>query len=129
MAAPPEQRRDLLESLLKEQISRVLGTTPDRLDAARPLTEMGLDSLVAVELKNWTEGELGLQLPSVELLRGPSIAQLIDLLHQQLDPAQAARPAAAAAPTPTVNVDELSDAEVEAMLDSLSPETTPVASS
>lgn len=125
MAAPPEQRRDLLESLLKDQISRVLGTTPDRLEAARPLTEMGLDSLVAVELKNWTEGELGLQLPTVELLRGPSIAQLIDLLHQQLDPAQAARPAA---PTPTVNVDELSDAEVEAMLDSLSPETTPVAS-
>lgn len=120
MAVAPEQRRDLLESLLCDQVARVLGTTSDRLDTSRPLTDLGLDSLVAVELKNWTEAELGLQLPTMELLRGPSVSQLADLLCRQVD-GDVAPPASA----PTVNVDELTDEQVDAMLASL--ETAPAA--
>ncbi len=121
MAVEPEQRRGVLETLLKEQVSRVLGTTPDRLDVTCPLTDMGLDSLVAVELKNWTEGELGLQLPTVELLRGPSVAQLVDLLAKQLE-GDAVVPVVA----PPVNVDELSDAQVDEMLASIEGEAATV---
>jgi acyl transferase domain-containing protein len=83
LAAPPAERREKIIALLREQVSRILGTAEDKLDADRPLTEFGLDSLMAVELRNWIEGDLRLTLSSVEILRGPSLSQLADLLAEQ----------------------------------------------
>jgi amino acid adenylation domain-containing protein/non-ribosomal peptide synthase protein (TIGR01720 family) len=97
LAAPPEKRKELLLGLLRDKVARVLGSAAARLDLDKPLTESGLDSLMAVELRNWIEGELRLTLPIVELMRGPSVARLADALLQQLSGADAP-PAAAAAP-------------------------------
>jgi acyl transferase domain-containing protein/NADPH:quinone reductase-like Zn-dependent oxidoreductase/SAM-dependent methyltransferase/aryl carrier-like protein len=83
LAAPPTERREKIIALLREQVSRILGTSEDKLDADRPLTDLGLDSLMAVELRNWIEGDLRLSLSSVELLRGPSVTQLAELLTEE----------------------------------------------
>jgi acyl transferase domain-containing protein/aryl carrier-like protein len=83
LAARPAERREKIVSLLREQVSRILGTSEEKLDAERPLTDFGLDSLMAVELRNWIEGDLRLTLSSVDILRGPSISQLADLLAEQ----------------------------------------------
>jgi hypothetical protein len=39
---------------------------------------------MAVELRNWIEGELEVNLPIVELMRSPSLAGLAELLAEQL---------------------------------------------
>lgn len=83
LAAPPAERRDRIVALLRGQVSRILGTSEEKLDSDRPMTELGLDSLMAVELRNWIEGDLRLTLSSVELLRGPSVSQLADVLAEQ----------------------------------------------
>src|SRR5205823_966232 len=80
----PEQRRELLLALLRDKVARVLGSAAARLDLDKPLTELGLDSLMAVELRNWVEGELRVTLPIVELMRGPSVSRLADVLLGQL---------------------------------------------
>jgi thioesterase domain-containing protein/acyl carrier protein len=49
---------------------------PDQLDVDQPLTAFGLDSLMALELKNNLEGRLSFTLPMAKLLEGPSIASL-----------------------------------------------------
>jgi NADPH:quinone reductase-like Zn-dependent oxidoreductase/aryl carrier-like protein len=85
LAAAPEQRRDCLDSLLRDKVARVLGTSPERLDDHRPLLQLGIDSLMAVELRNWIEGELQVNLPVVELLRSPSLAGLVDRLADYLE--------------------------------------------
>ncbi|MEK9138931.1 MAG: acyl carrier protein, partial [Bacteroidota bacterium] len=84
LAASPEQRLEIVQSFLKEQIARVLGTSAAKLDAERPLNEMGLDSLMMVELKNRIEKEIGTSLPTVELMRGPSISKLSTVLLSQV---------------------------------------------
>jgi hypothetical protein len=51
----------------------VLGFPPD---PARPLTELGLDSLVAVRIKSVLEHDFGVTVPASDLLRGLSLAAL-----------------------------------------------------
>ena len=83
-AAAPEERRSGLDALLRDKVARVLGTSPEQLDDQRPLLQLGIDSLMAVELRNWIEGELQVNLPVVELMRSPSLAGLVELLSEQL---------------------------------------------
>ncbi|MGO9463278.1 MAG: SDR family NAD(P)-dependent oxidoreductase [Isosphaeraceae bacterium] len=84
LGAPAERRKEILLNFLKDKVARVLGSSPDKVDLSKPLTEIGLDSLMAVELRNWVEGELRVSLPIAELLQGPSVDRLADLLLEQL---------------------------------------------
>src|SRR5262249_10269418 len=60
-AAAPGERRALVEAHVRWVVARVLGLTPDWLDAQRPLVDLGLDSLMAIELRNRIEVDLGVR--------------------------------------------------------------------
>ncbi len=92
LAADPADRPNLLEALLRDKVARVLGTSPDRLDGEKPLLQLGIDSLMAVELRNWLEGQLRVDLPIVELMRSPSVSGLAELLAERLEVAAGAAP-------------------------------------
>ncbi|ABX04516.1 MAG TPA: type I polyketide synthase [Herpetosiphon sp.] len=72
----PEQRQTRLEMHLRDVIATVLRLDRSRIDLDQPLNRLGLDSIMAVELKNRIEVDLGVSLSIVELLQGASIAQL-----------------------------------------------------
>jgi len=62
--APTTVRWELLLERMRKLASRVLGLDSAlTLDANRPLQEMGLDSLMAVELRNVMKTDLGLERP------------------------------------------------------------------
>jgi acyl carrier protein len=84
LAAAPAERRKLLESHLSEQVVRALGLPASGLDIHQPLDMLGIDSLMAVELKNQIEVDLGVVVPVRELLQGPTVAQFTTLLLEQL---------------------------------------------
>lgn len=63
------------ESIL-EEVARVLGTSPKKLDTEQPLANLGLDSLMAVELTNALKNRLGVDVPTMKLMEGGSVAQL-----------------------------------------------------
>ena len=92
LAADPTGRPPLVAALLRDKLARVLGTSPDRLDDDTPLLQLGIDSLMAVELRNWLEGELRVDLPIVELMRSPSLAGLAELFAQRLSTSASAAP-------------------------------------
>lgn len=80
-AVSASEKREKVLVYLQEQTRRVLGITPSQLlDPGQPLSEMGLDSLIAVELRAWLQTELGLSLPMALLLEGKSLSlnQLAD---------------------------------------------------
>ena len=76
LAAEPEERQQLLQSYLSEQVARVLGLSIAKLDVQQPLSNLGLDSLMAVELKNRLAVDLGISIPVVKFLQGLSVHQL-----------------------------------------------------
>jgi hybrid polyketide synthase/nonribosomal peptide synthetase FtdB len=84
LVAALEERAPRLEEFLRHLVSRVLGVSPEALDSREPLSDHGLDSLSAVEVKNAVERGLGVVLPMVHLLSGPSLADLAERLAERL---------------------------------------------
>jgi thioester reductase-like protein len=87
LSAPPEERKEMVQTLLREKVARALGSSASRVDMEKPLLDLGIDSLMAVELRNWMEGELQVMVPITELMRSPSLGRLSELLLAQLSPA------------------------------------------
>ncbi|HAX70809.1 MAG TPA: hypothetical protein DCY14_14450 [Anaerolineae bacterium] len=76
LKAEPTQRQKVLEDFLQKQTARILGMDAARLDLSQPLDTMGLDSLMAMELKNSLETAFGVKLSVASLLQGPTISSL-----------------------------------------------------
>jgi len=99
-AAAPSERLGIAMAELRGMIATVLQADPATIDAELPLTNLGLDSLMAFELKVRIEGELGLALPLDRLAAGDSLHQLAGRLVAQFEQASgdAAQPQARSAP-------------------------------
>ncbi|HEY1278336.1 MAG TPA: SDR family NAD(P)-dependent oxidoreductase, partial [Acidimicrobiales bacterium] len=83
--ADPADQLDLLEEFVEEQIASVAGLDPsDRIEPHRDLSELGMDSLMAVELTNRLRTGTGLALPSTVALEHPTLADLVDHLAAEL---------------------------------------------
>jgi acyl transferase domain-containing protein len=93
--AGPDERRGLLEYYLRDQAASKLSLAPSRLDIQVPLNYLGVDSLVALELRSQVERDLGIVLPIAQLLDGPSVAGLADWLADQLSDEGPTEPEAA----------------------------------
>ena len=119
--AKPEERETIVQTYIREQVARVLGASAAKLDIDRPLNELGLDSLMSVELKNRVEREGALSLPIGALMQSPTINSLSTAIFNQLT---------TLASTPSVSpliqqetaeqlltkVDQLSEQEVDVLL-------------
>jgi acyl transferase domain-containing protein/acyl carrier protein len=84
LEAPAGRRLALLEDHLRHETARVLGLPPARLDKTRPLGSLGLDSLMALELRNRLEAGLGLKLSATLVWNHPTLAALAEHLARRL---------------------------------------------
>jgi myxalamid-type polyketide synthase MxaE and MxaD len=87
LLASPAERAALLRQELRRRAARVLGLAPERLDPDTPLPALGMDSIMAVELKNAAEATLPVKLAIVDLFTC-SIAQLAERAAGQMEPAK-----------------------------------------
>lgn len=122
------ERPELLARQVKGALYGVLGLGQhEPLDHRQGFAAMGLDSLMAVELRNRLQQQLGCSLPATLLFDHPNFERLQRFLFDHLDsapPAQAT-PAARIAPRPTLiealelpelgdhDLDELGGAELD----------------
>jgi phthiocerol/phenolphthiocerol synthesis type-I polyketide synthase C len=80
------ERRSLLASIVADEAARVLRLPTGDIDRQQPLADLGMDSLMAIELRLAIEARLGLDLPLMSLAGGTSVtllaARLAELLHR-----------------------------------------------
>ncbi len=77
-APEPELTRELVHERLRDIVAAIMGFRPDQMDPRRPLVELGLDSLMAVRIKNAAERDLRVPPLVPGMLRGASLADLAD---------------------------------------------------
>jgi acyl transferase domain-containing protein/acyl carrier protein len=123
-SARPEQRLQLLEERVREQVGQALHLPPAAIERDVPFKSLGVDSLMSLEVRNRLEASLGLRLPATLLFIYPTVAALAAHLLEALgssDPGPAPREAPtepADAPAPERPPEDL-EALLEAKLASL----------
>ncbi|NEP85195.1 MAG: hypothetical protein F6K39_48185 [Okeania sp. SIO3B3] len=107
-ALAPEKRQAALMHHLRGVIADVLGLeSGHQIDSQQGLLDLGLDSLMAVEVRNRLSHDLNLQLPSTLVLDYPSLAVLTPHLLSLMFPD---------APPPDPDLDALSETELVDLL-------------
>ena len=126
LALAPSERQQVIETFLLEQVAKVLKSSASKLDLYQPMNKMGIDSLMAVELKNRVESDLEMNIPVTALLQGPSVAQLAQVLLEQLATEEGVHPTTSSSTESGTDethlqeqIDELSDEEVDEMLSTM----------
>jgi NADPH:quinone reductase-like Zn-dependent oxidoreductase len=91
-SAPEAQRRSILARHVRERALAVLGLESSRvIDERQPLQEMGLDSLMAVELRNTLAAQLEMPLPSTLAIDRPTVEAMASFIFGKLFEAQVAQ--------------------------------------
>jgi SAM-dependent methyltransferase/acyl carrier protein len=123
--APAARRWSLLEERVRAETVKVLGLDPSRfVGMDRPLQELGLDSLMAVELRNALGKVVGETLPATLLFDHPTIERLVAYLGRQvlaLESAESSKAGPADAPVGPgargADIDGLSEDEMATLLE------------
>lgn len=75
--ADATERGPMVERLLRYKAGSLLGIASENIQRERALLEMGLDSLMAVEMRNWIEAQMGISLPIAALMRSANLSELV----------------------------------------------------
>ncbi len=108
--ATPGEWPELVTAAVRREAGAVLRLGPDELNLDRGLFELGMDSLMAVELKGKLEKLIGRSLSSTLIFRYPTARALAGKLIEEVRPG-ATEPAA-----PAGEESDASEAELAAML-------------
>jgi acyl transferase domain-containing protein len=78
-----------IEPVLRAAIADILCVSPGRIGADQPLHELGMDSLMALDLVKRLRRKLGLELPTSLVFNYPTVRELVPFLRGKagLDPA------------------------------------------
>ncbi|AUX47812.1 polyketide synthase [Sorangium cellulosum] len=82
--AGPGERALLLERHLGEELGRILHVDPSRIDRLAAFRGLGVDSLMALELRNRLEAGLGVRLSVALLFAYPTVASLAQHLLDRM---------------------------------------------
>ncbi len=100
---PEADRRALILARVREHGARVLGTSAAQIDIDQPLADMGLDSLMAVELAGGLERDLGQPVSVMQMLSAGSLAAIAELVVKMLGVGAPGESGAAPVPSPATS--------------------------
>ena len=126
-SAAPDKRSDIIMLAVLDIVGSVLRVKPESLRPDQPLTDLGLDSLMAVEIETSLDGVLGVALPPASLMRARTIQQIALLIAEYMAASKAGDTSTVnslppePAPADNVSLDDFSDDEIQQLLGDESP--------
>jgi len=121
-SAGPEEQNAMAIAYVKRLLAGIMGSDSGRFDdIKRGFFTMGMDSLMAVELKNRLEKDIGRRLPAIVAFEHSSIEALAGFVRNELVSVRAldeTGPALHKAVMPTVEeISRMTDEETSALID------------
>ncbi|MGE5411922.1 MAG: SDR family NAD(P)-dependent oxidoreductase, partial [Clostridiales bacterium] len=82
---PKSDRINLLIEFIRQQAQNVLGVSSiEEVEVERPMHDMGMDSLMAIEIKNRINNAIGKDLPATVIFNYPTIKSLSEYILQNV---------------------------------------------
>ena len=78
-------RRKILVAYLQEQIAKLLGIKPSEVEEQQPLRYLGIDSLIAIKLRNRLRTDLSVDISAVKFMADASLTDLVVVVSQLLN--------------------------------------------
>lgn len=82
---PTSERTEAVTRSVKDDIAMILGLEASTLRGDQPLSSLGIDSILAVELKNKLDAQWQMSLPVFELTSGKSVSDLIEIVSAHIE--------------------------------------------
>lgn len=79
-----EERLSILEGYLQEVLAGTLRTATENVPLNRKINELGVDSLMVLELSLGIKERIGITFTAMEFLKGPSLQQLAQMVETRL---------------------------------------------
>lgn len=79
-AASPVDRAAMVVNALAKKLARALAIKPDDVDVTQPLHSFGVDSLGAVEVRNWMRKQFAADVPVSEIMSGSTVLAVGELV-------------------------------------------------
>ena len=83
--AAVSERKSITVNILRKELEKVLGAMADSLPVDIPVTNLGIDSLMATQITNWIKSQLDVELPIMSILRGPCIEDMAMTIIESLE--------------------------------------------
>ena len=131
LAATADAKPKVVTGLIAEEVARILRLPIDKVEVDQSLTNMGVDSLLAMELQTAIKLNYGVNISTLELMKGNTLTQIGAQVQEKI-------PTSIGSPKPTADalllseeaelennaiepgdVDTLSDGEVSTLLNAL----------
>ena len=80
----PDEAREKITGMLVEEVARIMKLAVDRIEPQRPLAELGMDSLMAVELRLAVEQRFGISIPLLALSEGATLTAMASRIVRSL---------------------------------------------
>lgn len=84
-AATAKEVHEIISKAIAKRLSALVAMNVDDLDLESPLSDFGLDSLTAIELRNWVTRNFHAVLQAGEIFDSPSTLALADLVCERSD--------------------------------------------
>ncbi|KAF8849221.1 putative PKS-NRPS protein [Acephala macrosclerotiorum] len=75
-AASVEQKSEIIRGDFLLKMSRILQAAVENIDISLPLLALGVDSLMAMEIRSWFLGQIDVDMPVLKVLGGGSVSTL-----------------------------------------------------
>ncbi len=80
---PENERRTYLEKFIRQEVSRIIRMQAVKIEPDQPLSQLGLDSLMAVELQQVVEDKFSASIPLVKILADFSLRNIAEAVYEQ----------------------------------------------
>lgn len=82
---PAHKRKTLLTQRLQDLLAKVMGLSPNQINPQRGFADLGMDSLMAVEMRNLLQTNLGCAVPTTLAFDYPTVEALVDYFLETLE--------------------------------------------
>lgn len=78
------ERAEIAYDVLRSMMGNILGMSKEKIDVQTPLTRMGIDSLMANQIRSWLTNQTGVPFSLMQIMQGPTLHEITETILESI---------------------------------------------